>query len=184
VKESFEIAITKNFSLEDLKHGLYLFVFRATRIPPHLGIITDGKLYDISLQGPNTDIPVEEFYQTVSKRNSEVVFIELKKPMLSGFLDDEMKRLVNEYWKVSKEVSCLAPIKDLIGRNYNLEAVEQAHFLFELLPILESNKLIKSTVQLNLDNKLNNNVLSLKKYTKEDIENCINALQRKEQHAC
>ncbi len=181
---TFEIEITKDFSLNDLKQGLFIFLFRATRIPPHLGVITDGKLYDISLQGPNTDIPVEDFYTTVLKRNSEVVFIELKKPQFSSFLDDEIKHLVNKYWRVSKEVSCLMPIKDFLEQSFGFSSVQDAEFLFDLLPILVENTLIESVSQINLNKKLKNNRLELLKYSKKDIENCINALNRKEQQAC
>lgn len=184
MSNTFTISITKEFQLEELKQGLYLFVFRATRIPPHLGIITNGKLYDISLQGPNTDVPVEDFYQTVKRRQSEVLFIELKKPVLSGYLDEDVKYLVNDYWKVTKEVSCLAPIKDFLGQNLNIPNVDDASFLFELLPILEQRGVVKSICQVNLDKKLKNNKLELSRYTKKDIEDCINALQRKEQQAC
>lgn len=184
MRETFEIEITKDFSLNDLKHGLFIFMFRATRIPPHLGIITNGKLYDISLKGPNIDVPVEDFISTVNKRASEVVFIELNKPQFSSFLDDEIKYLVNKYWKVSNDVSCLAPIKDFLEQSYGLNSVQKAEFVFDLLPILKENSLIKSTGEVNLYNKLNNNKLELSVYSKKDIENCMNALNRKEQQAC
>lgn len=181
---SYQIQITKEFNVKDLHKGLYLFVFRATRIPPHLGIITNGKLYDISLQGPNTDVPVEDFIDTVNRRQSEVIFIELKQPAFNSFLDDEIKYLVNKYWKVTKDVSCLFPIREFLASVFYNPKMEQAGFIFELMPILEEHKLIKNITQLNLDKKLNNNTLTLNTYTKEDIKNCIAALNRKEELAC
>lgn len=182
--DKFQINITGTINEDKLQTGLFIFMFRATRIPPHLGIIANGKLYDISLQGPNTDIPVDEFYKTVKKRKSEVVFIELNKPQFSSFLDDEIKYLVNKYWKVTPAVSCLAPVKDFLNEVYSVESVQTADFIFELLPILEQNNLIKEISEIGLFNKLKNNSLNIIKYTKKDIENCIEALNRKQQQIC
>lgn len=184
MRESFEIKITNDFSLDKLKQGFYIFMFRATRIPPHLGIITNGKLYDISLQGPNVGLAVEDFIDTVNKRQSEVIFIELKKPMFNSFLDDEITHLVNKHRKVTKDVSCLFPIREFLAGVYFNPDLEKNNFIFELLPILEQLSLIESIVQLNLDNKLKNNKLELLKYSKKDVENCIAALNRKEEITC
>ena len=184
MKDTFKIQITDDFSPEKLNTGLYIFVFRATRIPPHLGVITNGKLFDISLQGPNVEVPVDDFIATVNKRQSEVIFIELKKPAFNSFLDDEIKYLVNKHWKVTKDVSCLFPIREFLSAIYFNPVFEKANFIFELLPLLEQSNLIKSIVQLNLDKRLKNNYLELLKYSKKDIENCIAALHRKEEISC
>lgn len=182
--DNYQLHITKQFNAEELHKGLYIFIFRATRIPPHLGIITNGKLFDISLQGPNVEVPVEDFIATVNKRQSEVVFIELKQPAFNSFLDDEIKYLVNKYWRVTKDVSCLFPIREFLSAIYFNPVFEKANFIFELLPLLEESNLIKSKVQLNLDKRLKNSYLELLKYTKKDIENCIAALNRKEEISC
>ena len=178
----YPINITSEISLEKLQKGLYIFIFRATRIPPHLGIITNGKLYDISTIGPNIDLPVEDFYKTVLKRKTPVVFIELEQPTnldLAPIITEK----VREYWKVTSTTSCLSPIKDFIKEVFNLD-VNPARFVFELLPILYEQELIKSTSQLNLDGKVLNNTFDLIKYSEEDIENCIIAIQRKEKAVC
>jgi len=178
----YPIHITSKITLEKLQKGLYLFVFRATKIPPHLGIIANGKLYDISTVGPNIDLPVKDFYRTVLKRKTSVVFIELDQPMdvdLASIITEK----VRNYWKVTSTTSCLSPIKDFIGEVYHIN-VDVARFVFELLPILFEKNLIKSTSQVNLDNKLINNIFELTKYSEDDIENCIVAIQRKEKAVC
>jgi hypothetical protein len=183
MQETYSISITTTISEEQLQNGLFIFMFRASRIPPHLGIITNGKLYDISTVGPNIGITVVDFYKTVLKRKTETVFIELEKPK-SNLLVAVIEEQVKKYWKVTKEVSCLSPIKDFIEEIYSFKEAQEASFIFDLLPILQEQNLIKDISEINLSNKLINNALVLNKYTQKDIENCINALTRKEQQAC
>lgn len=181
---NYDIHITSEFQLEKLKKGLHIFMFRATRIPPHLGIITQGKLYDISLKGPNIGIDIEDFYHTVLKRKTEVVFVELINSNDDIDLKEEITTQVRKYWKVSPDVSCLEPIKDFLSFVYQNKELKATSFIFELLPVLYHYNLIQSTSQLNLSGKLNSGVFRMKKYTKQDVENCINALNRKEQQVC
>lgn len=180
---NYKLHITKQFQEEDLQNGLFIFIFRATRIPPHLGIITNGKLYDISTIGPNLGLSVQDFYKTIVKRKTETIFIELNKKEVNN-IEVLIAENVKKYWKVTKEVSCLSPIRDFIEEVYNLKEAQAANFIFELLPILQKNNLVKEIGELNLSNKLINNILEFNKYTEKDIENCINALTRKEQQAC
>ena len=157
-------------------------MFRASRIPPHIGIVTDGKLYDITSVGPNIDLPVKDFYKTILKRKTEVLFIELEKPVGID-LSQKITEKVREHWKVTVDTSCLSPIKDFINDVYEVD-VNDVKFIFELLPILFERNLIKDVSQLNLSNKIINNCLELTKYTEKDIENCIEALSRKEKITC
>ncbi|MCO6500042.1 MAG: hypothetical protein J5I47_06655 [Vicingus serpentipes] len=177
--EKYPIHITSEITEEQLQEGLFLFMFRATKIPPHIGVITNGLLFDITSVGPNRGTDVLEFYQTCLKRKNEVVFIALKQTGSSLDMFDNITEKVDKYWKVTEEVSCLNPIKDFIEEAFDIE-VNHTNFIFELLPILYDHELIEGVSQLNLSKKLKDNVFELKKYTKEDIDNCIKALTRKE----
>ena len=181
--DKFLLNITNTITEEKLQEGLFIFMFRATRIPPHLGVITNGKLYDISTVGPNIDLPVLDFYKTVLKRKTEVVFIELNR--LNKTTDEVLNitEKVKEYWKVDGETSCLSQIKDFISEVYKID-VSSAQFMFDLYPILKEFNLIKEVSQVNLDKKVVDNLLELSKYTHKDIENCIAALQRKQTVTC
>jgi len=175
------IHITSDITLEKLQKGTFIFIFRATRIPPHLGIITNGLLYDITSVGPNIGLSVSDFYRTVLKRKTEVIFIELERSDLD--LTQIITEKVHEYWKVTPTTSCLNPIKGFVKEVYSIN-VASAKFIFELLPLLYENKLIKNVSQLHLSSKLTNNTFELEQYTEKDIEKCIVALQRKEKAVC
>lgn len=175
----YSIDITGKISEEKLMKGLFIFMFRATRIPPHIGIIANGQLFDITAVGPNRGINVLDFYKTVLKRKSQVIFIELHQKNNATTLAEIITQKVNHYWKVNNETSCLNPVKDFIEDIFNIK-VNHTEFIFELLPVLIENNIIKEISQVNLSTMISDNVFELKKYTKEDIDNCIKAMTRKE----
>lgn len=180
----YPINITSEINLEQLHKGLFIFIFRASKIPPHIGIIAGGKLYDITSVGPNLGLPASDFYKTIIKRNTEVIFIELKKTEEDQYLTSLIETKVREYWKVTENTSCLNPVKDFIADLYKTDLTD-ANFVFELLPILFEKGIIANTSQVNIpESKMVNNVFNLTKYTQKDIENCIAALQRKEKVTC
>ena len=161
---SFAIPITHKIEKINLKKGVFIFLHRASKVPPHIGLIVNGKLFEISTNGPEYDLSGSAMLQTAQKRGVEVIFVELKTPNLSTTEDTSLRQLtevggvisvkdpellithlVKHYFKVSDEVSCLNPIKDFIQAIYQID-VNKADFIFELLPILYDKKLVKSVV--------------------------------------
>ena len=180
---NYPIHITSKVSEQQLQNGLFIFIFRASKIPPHIGVIDDGKLYDITSVGPNLGLSVDDFYRTINRRKTEVIFVELDK-LNKEELSSVVEEKVREYWKVSENTSCLHPIKDFLTTTYKID-VSEADFIFDLLPILHDNKLITDISQVNIpEKKLVDNTFYLTRYTQKDIENCIAALQRKERVTC
>lgn len=196
-KMSFLISITNNISKINLEKGVFIFIHRASKIPPHIGMVINGKLFEISINGPEYNLSGSAMLQTAQKRGVEVVFIELITPNLYTTEENSLRQLtevggvintkeiellitnlVKHYFKVSNTVSCLNPIKDFIQKTYQID-VSRANFIFELLPILYDKNFVKNTYQVNLTNKLINHSFLLKKYTKQDIENSIAAVNRK-----
>jgi hypothetical protein len=173
----YPIHITSSITEEKLQKGTFLFIYRATRIPPHIGIITNGLLYDITSVGPNIDLAVSNFYKTAVKRKTEVLFVELNLP--EAETNKIISEKVNKHWKVTVSTSCLAPVKEFLFEVCKID-FEKATFLFDLLPVLETANLIDGVFELNLQKKIKNNVFELNKYTQQDIQNCILALSRKE----
>lgn len=179
--QPYPINITATITEEQLRKGTHIFIYRATRIPPHIGIIANGLLYDITSVGPNIDLAVADFYKTAVKRKTEVLFVSLimKELNANAIIAEKVKK----FWKVTADVSCLAPVKEFLHELTGVE-LKTAQFLFDLLPILKDANLIEAVYELNLQNKIENNVFELAKYTKKDIEDCISALNRKENFSC
>jgi len=175
----FPIYISAKIKKEQLKEGLYIFLFRASRIPPHLGIIYNSKLFDITLNGPTVGMDAKEFFDTIKEKYTKTIFIQLNNPTKSQNLIELIEEKVRKYNNVSKTISCLNPIKDFIQKAYGIE-VASANFIFELLPILEKENIINNCFHINLDRKITDSVFQLKKYTQKDIDRCMEALDRKE----
>ena len=178
----YPINITETLSEEKLQKGVYIFIYRASKIPPHIGVIVNGLLYDITSVGPNIDLPVSEFYKTAVKRKTEVLFVELKKSKFS-MLNELIAAMVEQHYKVTLDTSCLVPVKEFIYEAYGLN-VSETNFVFELLPVLYEKYLITDVWELNLSKKISDNIFKMTKYTKEDVENCVAALSRKEKISC
>jgi fumarylacetoacetate (FAA) hydrolase family protein len=178
----FPIKITGTSVEEKLQKGVFIFIYRASKIPPHIGLIANGKLYDITSVGPSIDIAVADFHKTAVKRKTEVLFVELKPSKIEN-LTEIITEKVKKHYKVTLETSCLTPVKAFIQEAYQIEVL-QTHFIFELLPVLFQHHLIANVWELNLAHKIKNQTFEMKKYTKQDVENCVAALHRKEQLSC
>lgn len=176
---SFSIPITHHISDIKINEGIYILLHRASKIPPHIGLIVNGKLFEISTSGPGYNLSGEVVLQTAQKRGVEVVLVELKSPNHKiEDLEQLITKLVKHYDKVTKDVSCLNPIQDFIEQIYKID-LKSVNFIFELLPILYFEKLVKSSYQVNLTHQLIDNNFLLKIYTKNDVEHCITAVNRK-----
>ena len=182
-EKKYQIAIDGALNPEDLNEGLYIFMYRATRIPPHLGIINNGKLFEITLKGPNVNYPASRFVDIIKSKYTKTIFFKLSVPENEYLINETIEEKVWKYNKVSLSTSCLFPIKDFLENTYNID-VQQASFIFELLPVLKKEGLIERVFQLNMERHMNDNVIELSTYTQEEIVNCINALNRKEEVVC
>ncbi len=182
---SFSINITQKPNLEELKESFGIFLYRATRIPPHLGWFINGKIYDITTFGPTLGLDLTSFYQTSVKRKMEVVFIALDEIKLTNLFDLERKieASVRMHEMVTETKSCLVPIMEVLSEISSVDS-NQVQFFFDLYPILQSKQIIKFASQLGLDKKLADNQLELKTYTQEDIKDCIAAIERKSNLVC
>lgn len=178
----YPIHITGTVCEEKLQKGVFIFIYRASKVPPHIGVVVNGLLYDITAVGPNINLPVADFYRTALKRKTEVLFVALKHAKFS-MLNELISAMVEQYYKVTLATSCLVPVKEFIYEAYGLN-VDQANFIFELLPVLYQNHLITDVWELNLSNKIKDKIFEMTKYTKEDVENCVAALERKEKISC
>ena len=177
----FSIKINAELPINKLEKGLFVFMYRATRIPPHLGIIFNGKRYDITLQEPNLGVDASEFSTSIIKKFTKTIFFEIHQPKESEEenLVLSLKNAIKQFQKISETTSCISPLKLFFNEAYQLNT-SQVNFIFDLIPLLIENQLIINTYHLNLERNINQNEFLLKTYTKEDILNCLEALNRKE----
>ena len=153
--------------VNNLSKGTFLCLFGTDKIPPHLGLVVDGKYYSTSAKGSRIGENVKLVLRRVKQSTIPTLFIQLD-------IVEDVQKLVSafeNYPKLKQNQTCLLPIKDYI--NSAGEDVASANFVFELIPILHDRKIIKASFSLNM----NDSSFELKVYSKADIVNRIVKLQ-------
>lgn len=162
-----------------LLKDVYLIALYAAKIPPHLAISINGKLFTLTVKGPMVNGELTSLLKLIKKNRIETIFIQLSLPEIFSLkqLQDEITKHTLSYPKVDIDIAtCLSPIKDFCSSIYEVET-KNINFLYDLLPRLFEQKIISSCWQLNLDHLLNNNTFILKKYSMNDIYEGIRSSQ-------
>ncbi|MBL7892682.1 MAG: hypothetical protein JNL63_08630 [Bacteroidia bacterium] len=154
-----------------LLNDVYLVVLYATRIPPHLAISVNGKLFTLTVKGATVDGELKALLKLIRQRNIDSIFIKLSVPAVFTLdqLRDEIKKYTLAYPRVDVGIAtCLSPIKDFCSEVYEAE-MQRVNYVFDLLPKLYERNVIASCYQLNLDRYLVGNSFYLSKYNMNDI---------------
>lgn len=154
-----------------LSNDVYLVVLYASRIPPHLAVSVNGKLFTLTVKGATVDGELKALLTLIRQKRIEAIFIKLAVP--SFFTLDQLKNEIRKYTLAYPRVdiglaTCLAPIKDFCSEVYEAD-MQKVNFLFDLLPELYKRNVVSSCYQMNLDRYLVNNEFHLSLYSMQDI---------------
>jgi hypothetical protein len=165
---TYQPVFDKAFNEEDLKKGLFIAVIHATRIPPHIGIIADKKYHSLSVKGQDIDVPVETFTRTTQLRKIPSLFIKIKphNTFSDAYLREHFITNIQQFKRVDVGIAtCLSPIKLFFEEVYDVP-VKNVSYLYELLPLLESQGLTEHISALYIDPEN----YSLPVYTQKEID--------------
>jgi len=154
-----------------LMNEVYLVVLYATRIPPHLAISVNGKLFTLTVKGATVDGELGALLKLIRQRNIDSIFIKLSVPAV--FTTDQLRNEIKKYTLAYPRVdigiaTCLSPIKDFCEEIYSTE-MQKVNYVFDLLPKLYERNVITSCYQLNLDRYLTGSSFYLSRYNMNDI---------------
>ena len=163
-----------------LKNDVYLILLYATRVPPHLLISINGKIFTLSVKGATVDGELSALLQLIRKKRIETIFIRLTLPPLFTIeqLKKEIRNCTLAYPRADIGIAtCLSPIKDFCHTIYDTET-KNVNLIFDLLPKLEERNAMKDCYQLNLTPNPSpggeeNNIFELKKYEVNDVYEAI-----------
>lgn len=179
IDNTYSIYVDNTLLPSEINQGLYLFLYRATRIPPHIGLIFNGKIYDITLVGSNVGIDANDFINNILKKYTKTLFIQLKKPNIA---DEEiisiLENEVRKFHQVTENNTCLSPIKTAFEQLFDIPLIE-VHYIFDLIPLLEIKNLITNVYHLNMERDLKSAFAILQRYDQQTINQSITALNRK-----
>ena len=154
-----------------LLNDVYLVILYATRVPPHLAVSINGKLFTLTVKGATVDGELKALLKLIQQRNIDSIFIKLSVPPV--FTMEELRKEIKKYTLAYPRVdigiaTCLSPIKDFCFEIYDTE-VQRVNYVFDLLPKLYEKNIITSCYHLNLDRYLSGDSFHLAKYTMNEI---------------
>lgn len=175
INSPYFINVTNNASLDVLCTNTWITVLHASRIPPHIGLIINGRYNSLTIKGQETNIDLAVLLKTIQQKKIETVFIKLKKhPVFSLDYQQEIFMLqLNQFLKVkANEASCLSPVKLFLNEFYAMSIIDHELF-FELTERLKQNDYIDNAISLNSDNKLQSNHYYFPLYSYNELQNVI-----------
>lgn len=166
-----------------LMNDVYLVLLYATRVPPHLLISINGKIFTLSVKGATVDGELPALLTLIRRKNIETVFIRLALPPLFTLdqLSKEIRDCTLAYPRADIGIAtCLTPIKDFCHSIYDTES-KNVNLIFDLLPKLQERNAMKDCYQMNLRltpipsplGEGNNNFFELKSYEVNDVYEAI-----------
>jgi hypothetical protein len=173
--EKFVLRNILSSSEKNFSKGIYIILFNANSIPPHLLLSIDAEIYSITDSGRQIGSPLEKLAGFIKRKNVPALFVEVKKPEDWDIekLKNSARKLFLKYEKVVEgKVSCLFPIRDVIAAMFGNEMLN-ANFIFELLPLMKKINTLDQTFALNMESIIVNGNFELLTYTNEQIQKAL-----------
>lgn len=158
-----------------LLNDVYLVLLYATRVPPHLLVSVNGKIFTLSVKGATVDGELPALLKLIRKKNIETVFIRLQMPLLFTIeqLREEIRNCTLAYPRADIGIAtCLTPIKDFCHSVYDTET-KNVNLIFDLLPKLQERNAMKDCYYMNLRFSPASNSFEIKTYEVNDVYEAI-----------
>jgi hypothetical protein len=173
---AFTINTVHPIEEQELFTGFYIVITNALAVPPHLGLLLNGQLSSLSVKGASVNGNLHGFIRMLKAKDNPTLFVHLKIPENSSVseLQEKITQYVLSYAcvNVSKQITCLSPIKDVMEHVFNIP-VNNVNVIFDLLPVLHHQHVILSYFGYNLQDKLTDEKISLQKYTLHEVNTNI-----------
>ena len=178
----FHITITQQFNDNKLLRGMWIVLINAKRIPPHVGMIFNGKYNSLNITGQEIDINVLALLKRIEVQKIKAVFIKLKPhPVFSlDYLCEHFKIQVKKYPRVDNgSATCFTPVKNFFVENHAL-LESDIEYLYHLFPQLYAQEVITESFTVNCDEQDidEENKFYLPVYTRQNIEDKLNHIHQ------
>ena len=155
ITNPYQLTINKQFNENDLLKGVYIAVIHATRTPPHIGLIINGKYNSLTIKGQDIDVSVAALIKNTTQRQIPSLFIKIRphSTFSDTYLKEHFITNIQQFPKVAVAMAtCLSPVKLFFEEVYNV-SMDTINYLFELIPRLDSEGLVESVSALFVDEK-------------------------------
>jgi len=158
-----------------LLNDIYLILLYATRIPPHLLVSINGKIFTLSIKGATVDGELAALLQLIKKKKIETLFLRLQMPPI--FTIDQLRKEIRQctlaYPRADIGIAtCLTPISDFCHSVYDTDS-KNVNLIFDLLPKLQQQDAMKECYHLNLENHIAFGSFRISPYEVNDVYEAI-----------
>ena len=154
----------KSIGKEDFKQGIFLWVFHADKIPPHIGISKDGYYFSLKVTGKDENIQVEKILKLLANKDIPTLII---KTSQNSIQIKELENVFSKYKTAEGEgLTCLTPITEI----YFSET--QDLILIELLNLLDEAGVLETIFGINLTADFK----GIPVYTRDDIQHRLHQI--------
>lgn len=149
----------KNIDNEDFKLGIFLWVFHADKIPPHIGISKDGFYFSLKVSSKDENIPVEKICKLLKTKKIPTLIIKTSE---NSIKNRHLETVFEKYQTANSDgLTCLTPIIEI----YFSET--QDLILIELLNLLNEAGVMETIFGINLPSDFK----GIPTYSRQDIQN-------------
>lgn len=163
---------TKSFDSQLLKKGAWLALLHAQRVPPHAGLLFEGKYCSLTIKEAELNIDSALLLETIARKKIKTIFIRIiAHPVFS--LDHQRDIFAEDLKKhgfvEQGRATCLSPIKSFFRDFYAMEAGEEV-LLFDFITRLNENNYLQFAMATNMELYAG---IELPLYNQEDLNDRI-----------
>lgn len=155
--------ITDVDTRNEFNSGIFIWVFHADKIPPHIGISVDDKFFSLKSSGVDIGLNTNKVLSVISKKEIPSFIVEVADQLSVDTFYSEFEKFNNAN---AEGDTCLTPVRNLLR-------VPQAQKLSELLQELHLGQRIGDVFRLNSDRSM----IGIRSYSPEDIKNRLLSLE-------
>lgn len=155
----------KNTKNEDFKQGIFLWVFHADKIPPHIGISKDGFYFSLKVSGKDEFVSVEKISKLLKTKKIPTLVIKTSE---NSIKNRQLDIVFKKYQTANSDgLTCLTPIIEI----YFSETKDL--ILIELLNLLNEAGVMETIYGINLSADYK----GIPAYSRQDIQNRLYQLK-------
>ena len=145
--------------------ALYLWVWHANKIPPHVGISVDGHYFSLKVSGKDIHVPIDQIVTLIKRKKIVALALKLERAVALETIYNVFEKLDSAG---SFSVSCLFPVKLILN-------TMQASKLVELVEELEDQRQVQECIGFNTSD-----FMGIPFYSEQDIHNRLRSLENAE----
>jgi hypothetical protein len=173
------VSVSDIAEVKGLRTGVFLVLLHATRIPPHIGMLFNGRYHSLTVKGKDLDVTLEALLKNITLRKLPALFIELKNPatLPVDTLSARFRENVSMFSRVEAGVAtCLSPIKLFMEGSWKVDT-SMIDYVYELVPVLAQKSMLGRVSGCFLGEALQEGTYRFPYYSMQDINEGIHQVR-------